>query len=162
MSNATNIADVRREVTVEASAERAFDVFTRRLDAWWPHESHHVGPMPAIAVLEPRVDGRCYSLSEDGTQTDWGRVLVFDPPRLLRFAWLLTPDWQCEPDPERASDVTVTFETLSPSRTRVVLVHGGFDRYVADGAETMRDQVDGAGGWGALLELYAGEVAAAG
>jgi uncharacterized protein YndB with AHSA1/START domain len=157
----TNIAEVRREITVDVGADRAFDVFTRRLDAWWPHDSHHIGATPAIAVLEPRAGGRCYSLAEDGTQSDWGQVLVYDPPRTLQFAWLLTPEWQFEPDPEHASDVTVTFEPLSPSRTHVVLVHAGFERY-ATGGEAMRTAVDGAGGWGALVERYADWVAAAG
>jgi len=150
----TTTLEVRREITVDVGLERAFDVFTRRLDAWWPHDSHHIGPTPAIAVLEPREGGRCYSLAEDGTQTDWGRVLVFDPPHRLTFAWLLTPDWQFEPDHTRASDVSVTFTPLSPAQTHVVLVHAGFERYAA-GGDAMRRQVDGAGGWGALIELYA-------
>jgi uncharacterized protein YndB with AHSA1/START domain len=150
----TTIPAVCREITVDVAAERAFDVFTRRLDAWWPHDSHHIGRMPAIAVLEPRVGGRCYSLDEEGTQCDWGRVLAFDPPRLLRFAWLLTPDWQYEPDPDRASDVTVTFTETEPGRTQVVLVHAGFERYAA-GGDTMADQVGGAGGWGVLLDRFA-------
>jgi uncharacterized protein YndB with AHSA1/START domain len=158
-TQAHTIEPVRREVTVEAPIARAFDVFTRRLDAWWPHDSRQVAPTPAIAVLEPRVDGRCYSLSEDGTQCDWGRVLAFDPPHRLVFAWLLTPDWQFEPDPAKASDVTVTFTALSPSTTHVTLVHAGFERYgdAAAGA-SMRDQVDSAGGWGALVDLYANYV----
>jgi uncharacterized protein YndB with AHSA1/START domain len=152
---------VRREVTVTAPIERAFDVFTRRLDAWWPHDSHQVAPTPAIAVLEPKVGGRCYSLSEDGTQCDWGRVIAFDPPHRLVFAWLLTPDWKFEPDAARASDVTVTFTALSAVTTRVTLVHAGFERYAdAAGGASMRDQVDGAGGWGALVDLYADHVAA--
>jgi uncharacterized protein YndB with AHSA1/START domain len=151
------IEPVRREVTVDVDIERAFEVFTRRLDAWWPHDSHHIGQMPAIAVVEPRVDGRCYSLAEDGTQCDWGRVLEIEPPALFRFAWLLTPQWQFEPDPDKASDVTVTFEAVTAERTNVTLTHANFDRY-ASGGETMRQQVDGAGGWGALVEAYAGFV----
>jgi uncharacterized protein YndB with AHSA1/START domain len=153
----TTLPVVRREVTVEVAVERAFDVFTRRLDAWWPHDSHHIGATPAIAVLEPHVDGRCYSLAEDGTQCDWGRVLVFEPPQRLVFAWLLTPDWQYEADSARASDVEVTFTALSPSRTQVVLTHRGFERY-ASGGDVMRAQVDGAGGWGLLVDLYARRV----
>jgi uncharacterized protein YndB with AHSA1/START domain len=151
----TNATDVRREITVDVDLERAFDVFTRRLDAWWPHDSHHIGATPAIAVLEPREGGRCYSLDEHGRQSDWGRVLAFDPPHLLRFAWLLTPDWQFEPDPAKASDVTVTFSALSTTRTRVTLVHAGFERYTGGGGDAMRAQVDGAGGWGALIDRYA-------
>jgi uncharacterized protein YndB with AHSA1/START domain len=157
----TPIPPVRREITVDVPIERAFDVFTRRLDAWWPH-SHHVGSSPAIAVLEPHVDGRCYSLAEDGTQSDWGRVLAFDAPHRLQFAWLLTPEWQFEPDPARASDVTVTFTARSDSATHVTLVHAGFERYGdPTGGTAMRDQVDAAGGWSLLVDMYAKYVASA-
>jgi hypothetical protein len=47
------LQEVRREVVVDVPIDRAFDIFTRRLDAWWPHESHHIGAMPALAVLTP-------------------------------------------------------------------------------------------------------------
>jgi uncharacterized protein YndB with AHSA1/START domain len=148
------IEPVTREVMVDVPIERAFEVFTRRFDAWWPRDSHHIGEMPAIAVLEPEVGGRMYSLAEDGTQSDWGRVLEIERPSLLRFAWLLTPEWEFEPDAEKTSDVTVAFAEAESGRTRVTLTHAGFERYAADGP-AMRDQVDGAGGWTALVELYA-------
>jgi uncharacterized protein YndB with AHSA1/START domain len=149
-------AVVRREVMVDVPVERAFEVFVKRLDGWWPQDSHHVGPMPAIAVMEPKVGGRCFSISEDGAQTDWGQVLAYEPPSRLVFAWLLTPEWSFEPDPARTSEVAVTFTPVTEDRTRVVLVHSGFERY-ASGGDAMREQVDGAGGWGALLDLYANE-----
>jgi uncharacterized protein YndB with AHSA1/START domain len=150
------IPEVRREITVNTAIDRAFDVFVRRLDAWWPHDTHHIGSTPAIAVLEPHEGGRCYSLAEDGTQCDWGRVLAIEPPHLLRFGWLLNPDWTFEPDPDRASDVTVSFTALSPVVTQVVLVHAGFERYADPaGGAAMRGQVDSAGGWTSLIDLYA-------
>jgi uncharacterized protein YndB with AHSA1/START domain len=151
------IEPVQRDVVVDVPIERAFEVFTRRLDAWWPRDSHHVGPMPAIAVVEPEVGGRMYSLAEDGSQCDWGRVLEIEEPTVLRFAWLLTPDWQFEPDADKASDVTVTFEAVAEGSTRVTLTHAGFERYATGGA-AMREQVDGAGGWGALVDVYAKHV----
>ena len=39
-------------------------------------------------------------------------------------------------------------------RTLVELTHAGFERY-AEGGDAMRAEVDGEGGWGLLLELYA-------
>jgi uncharacterized protein YndB with AHSA1/START domain len=160
MTQQTTPLAVRREVTVEVGIDRAFEVFTQRLDAWWPHDTHHIGPLPAIAVLEAREGGRCYSLAEDGTQTDWGRVLAFDPPTRLVFAWLLRPDWTFEPDAARASDVEVTFTAVSATRTHVVLTHAGFERY-AGGGDAMHAQVDGAGGWSALIAFYADHAVAA-
>jgi uncharacterized protein YndB with AHSA1/START domain len=151
-------AAVRREVTVDVPADRAFDVFTHRMASWWPKESHHVGPTPADAVMEPFEGGRCYALAHDGTQTDWGRVLAWEPPGRVVFAWLLTPSWTFEPDADKASEVEVRFTSIGEGRTRVELTHSGFERY-AEGGDAMREQVDSAGGWGVLMDLYAGALA---
>ena len=52
---------VRKTITVKASAERAFRVFTEGIDTWWP-KTHHIGSSPMTkAVLEGRSGGRCYS-----------------------------------------------------------------------------------------------------
>ncbi|HMJ33498.1 MAG TPA: SRPBCC family protein [Baekduia sp.] len=153
MTEQTADAVVRRTVTVAAPVARAYDVFTSGMASWWPKDTHHVGPTPAEAVIEPFVDGRCYARAHDGTETDWGRVLAWEPPSRLVFAWLLTPQWGFEPDPALASEVEVRFTATGEDSTEVVLTHSGFERY-AEGGETMRAQVDGAGGWGALLDLY--------
>ena len=73
MTNQAIGATVRRELTVQAQIERAFDVLTQRMHTWWPHDSHHVGPTPADAVMEPFEGGRCYSRAHDDTETEWGR-----------------------------------------------------------------------------------------
>jgi uncharacterized protein YndB with AHSA1/START domain len=161
MTEQAVVPAVHREVTVQAPIERAFELFTDGMATWWPKgESHNVGPTPADAVIEPFEGGRCYARAHaDGTETDWGRVLAWEPPGRVVFAWLLTPQWRFEPDPAKASEVEVRFTDAGDGRTRVVLTHSGFERYEADGA-TMREQVDSAGGWGALLDFYAARAAA--
>src|SRR5262249_13047368 len=72
---------VMKELVVEAPQERAFRVFTERFDTWWPRE-HHIGKSPLKqAVLEGRQGGGWYELGEDGSRCEWGKVLVWDPPR---------------------------------------------------------------------------------
>jgi uncharacterized protein YndB with AHSA1/START domain len=155
VSSSTAIPAVRREVTVDAPIERAFSVFTEGIATWWPREeSHNVGPTPADAVMEPFAGGRCFSRAQDGTETDWGRVLAWEPPARVLFGWLLTPQWSFEPDPARASEVEVRFTDLGERGTLVELEHRGFERY-AEGGAAMRDVVASEGGWGFLLERYA-------
>src|SRR2546430_8929056 len=84
---------VRTEVVVEATPDRAFRVFTEKAENWWPPD-HHIGKAPLKNVtMERRENGRWYEVSTDGSQCDWGRVLVRDPPKRLALARPITPDW---------------------------------------------------------------------
>jgi uncharacterized protein YndB with AHSA1/START domain len=145
---------VRKSITVKADAERAFRVFTDGFDTWWPR-SHHIGKLPMKkAIIEGRVGGRCYSEQVDDTECDWGRILVWEPPRRFVFAWQITPQWQYEPDLAKTSEVEVRFTPQSDGSTRVDLEHRNFNRHGA-GVDAMRTAVAGEGGWGGLLELFA-------
>ena len=146
------IAPVRKQVVVEASADHAFRVFTDGIDRWWPRQ-HHIGTSPmARAVLEPGVGGRWYAVSQDGSQCDTGRVLVWEPPHRLVLAWQLTADWKF--DPEFVTEVEVTFTPDGPKRTVVVLEHRDLERFGA-AAEELRKGVDSAEGWGIIMQNFA-------
>jgi uncharacterized protein YndB with AHSA1/START domain len=150
-------APVSQSVSVKASAERAFDVFTAGIDTWWPR-SHHIGKSPLKTnVIEGHLNGRCYGLSVDGTECDWGRVLVWEPPRRIVLAWQITADWQFEPDLARSSEVEIRFTSEAGGLTRVDLEHRHFERHGA-GGDAIRTAVSGSGGWPALLHLFAGHV----
>ena len=63
---------VRKSITVNASVDHAFRVFTEGFHMWWP-SSHHAGPAPLKkAVIEGHAGGRCYSEQTDGTECDDG------------------------------------------------------------------------------------------
>jgi uncharacterized protein YndB with AHSA1/START domain len=145
---------VQRSITVEASQERAFRVFTEGMSSWWPLDTHHIGKADAEAVvIEPREGGRCYERGVDGSECDWGTVLAWEPPSRYVMAWQLTPEWTYDPDLSKASEVEVLFIEEGPTTTRVELEHRGFDRTGEAGAQ-VREAVSGEGGWGSLLQLY--------
>lgn len=153
-------ADVRVTVRVAAPIERAFQVFTERCDAWWPRQ-YRLGQAARIdLVLEPRAGGRWYERSADGKECDWGKVLLWDPPRRLTLSWQIGVGFVPEPDAQRASRVEVTFVEDGPARTIVTVSHSEFHRH-GEGWESMRDGVSGDGGWPGILQAYA-ELAAAG
>jgi uncharacterized protein YndB with AHSA1/START domain len=148
---------VRKSITVKASQERAFDVFTAGFDRWWPR-SHHIGNAAMKrAIVEGRVGGRCYSEQIDGTKCDWGEITEWEPPRRFVLAWKITPQWKYEPDLAKCSEVEVRFTRVEDGSTRVDLEHRHFERGGA-GWEIMRSQVGAEGGWGSLLQLFATEV----
>jgi uncharacterized protein YndB with AHSA1/START domain len=150
-------APLQKSITVRASVERTFQVFTKEFDSWWPR-SHHIGKSPMRrAIIEGRVGGRCYSEQEDGTDCPWGTVLEWDPPQRFVFSWNITPEWAYEPDSAKASEVEVRFTPVGQGQTRVDLEHRHFERHGAGGA-TMRAGVGAPGGWGTLLDLFAERV----
>lgn len=146
---------VNKQVTVEASQERAFEVFVERFASWWPLDSHHIGKVDAeSASIEPREGGRLYEQGVDGSECDWGRVLAYEPPSRLVIAWMLNADWEFDPDLAHATEVEVRFVPEGPATTRVELEHRGFERLLDRGKEVY-EAVGGEGGWGSLLKLYA-------
>ena len=148
----------QKTFTVEASSERAFRVFTERHGEWWPLATHHIGKAPArTAIIEPSEGGRWYEQGEDGSECDWGRVLVWDPPSRLVLAWQLTAEWRY--DPEFLTEVEVRFVSEGARRTRVEFEHRKLEAYGAM-AEKMQAGVGSAGGWPSILDSFAAAAAA--
>jgi hypothetical protein len=145
---------VRVTVHVEATQQRAFDVFTTGFGTWWPME-HHIGEQQAVdAILEPRAGGRWFERAADGTECEWGRVLEWDEPTRLLLAWHLTPDFQYDPDPAHATEVEVRFIADGAATTRVELEHRGFEVHGERGT-AMRTAVSAPDGWGGIVQRYA-------
>ena len=143
---------VRREITVNADQERAFEVFTAGFDSWWPR-AHHIGQSELLAaIIEPKVGGRWYERGIDGSECDWGKVLVWEAPARVVLSWHLDGNWAFDPDPAKASEVELRFVAESESRTRVELEHRGIER--AHAAEQLRAGVDSEQGWNGLLQLF--------
>lgn len=153
------IEPVRHAVTVPLTAERAFRLFTEGFDTWWPR-GHKIGQSDlAEAVLEPRAGGRWYERDTDGGECDWGRVLVFDPPRRLVVSWQINDQWRYDDDPARGSEVEVRF-TEQGGHTLVELEHRCIERHGA-GAADVAKAVGASGGWPGILDGYAKVAASA-
>lgn len=144
------IAPVRKSLLVNATQSHAFDVFTNRLDSWWP-KGHGIGSTPLKqSFIEPRKGGRWYTTHEDGSEVVVGHMKVWEPPHRIVFSWEVSANWK--PDPSVASEVEINFIAEGARTTRVELEHRNFEALgQADGAK-MRGSVDG--GWPGLLELF--------
>ncbi len=151
-------ASVRASVVVEAPIERAFSVFTDGIGTWW-HPGHHIMEGVTEMVFEPRVGGNVYDRDADGNESRWARVLAYDPPNRLVFSWDVTSDFQLETDPDKTSQVEVTFTAEGPNRTRVVLEHSKLDAH-GEGWQQHRDMVGNADGWQLGLDAFARAAAA--
>jgi uncharacterized protein YndB with AHSA1/START domain len=148
---------VKRTIRVNVPIEKAFQVFTERMGAWWP-ASHHIAAQPFHdVVVEPREGGRWFERDNNGAECDWGRVLSWEPPYRLTLSWQLQPDWKYSADMSRASEVALEFIAEGNQATRLELEHRHIERH-GEGWENLRKGVDAPGGWTGILETFAGTV----
>jgi uncharacterized protein YndB with AHSA1/START domain len=147
------MAVVKRTMRVSVPIEFAFRVFTEKMGTWWP-ATHHIAPNPfAEIVMEPRAGGRWFERDGTGAECEWGRVLVWEPPKRVVASWQLQPDWKFSADLSRASEVTLEFHEEGPEITRLELEHRHLERH-GEGWERLREGVDSPGGWTAVLARY--------
>jgi uncharacterized protein YndB with AHSA1/START domain len=158
MSTQSTAAPVRTSIVVEAPVQRAFEVFTQEMKAWWPEDHHLLGGEIGEMIFERRAGGRVYDRATDGRECTWARVLSYEPPDRVVFTWDISPSWEIETDLERTSEVEVRFIAESDSRTRVELEHRNLERH-GDGWEGMHGAVSSPGGWPKTLAAYAARVA---
>lgn len=147
---------VLTDIVVNVPAKRAFKAFTEHFDRIKPREHNMLGVDIAESVFEPRAGGRVYDRGTDGSECQWGRVLAYEPPTRIVFSWDISPMWQIETDPNKASEVEVRFVEDGAGRTRVELEHRYLDRH-GDGWEGTREGVRADQGW----PLYLGRFVAA-
>lgn len=153
MNTRTAPASVKHSIVVEAPIERAFKVFTEEFDSIKPRDHNLLRVPIAETVFERRVGGHVYDRGTDGSECRWARVLAYDPPHRLLLSWDISPRWQIETDPNRASEWEVRFTAETESRTRVEIEHRKLERH-GEGWEGVRDGVDR--GWPVYLERFEG------
>ena len=152
MAQALAIEPVRRSIEVEVPAAQAFELYTSEIALWWAKE-HFIGKEPFVeVVMEPFAGGRYYEVAADGTQCDWGKVLVWEPPLRVVTSWHIGGDWKFHPEMEKASEVEVRFVPLGDLACRVELEHRYFERH--DGGENVAMGVASPGGWTKTLESF--------
>ncbi len=145
---------VRASIVVDAPIERAFSVFTKGIETWWPPEHHILEAGLAEMVFEPRRGGHVYDRGVDGSDRRWAHVLVYEPPERVVISWDINTQWQIETDPEKTSEVEVRFVSEGADRTRVELEHRKLDRD-GEGWEQVRGAVGSPDGWNRGLQRFA-------
>jgi uncharacterized protein YndB with AHSA1/START domain len=133
---------LRRQALVNAEPARAFELFTTRLNAWWPLERYSVFGDGSVAFDE----GRIVERSGD-RESVWGEVTEWEPPRALAFTW--HPGHPIE----QSTDVAITFEP-DADQTLITLVHTGWERHTDP--ESARGEYDE--GWPLVLAAFVGLV----
>jgi uncharacterized protein YndB with AHSA1/START domain len=99
-----------RTISLDCGLEHAFDVFTDKIDLWWPrgHRKHREG-MLRIA------GGALIDRAPDGAEWTMATIAEIDPPSLLRFDWY-------PGSPGAPTEVEVRFSG-DDDRTEIVVTH---------------------------------------
>ena len=111
-----------KTTTVVCDAERAFQLWTENVNAWWPAGHTRSGRSDSEIRFEPRPGGRFYETAPDGTELDWGEVVRWQPPKQLAYTWYLGSSAQ------QPTLVEVEFKPLAEGGTRVDVRHSGPER----------------------------------
>jgi uncharacterized protein YndB with AHSA1/START domain len=139
------IEPLRLSFEVGCGQVHAFDVWTRRIDTWWPADHTATGEDGLRVTLEPRVGGRIFQRDQGGVEIDWGEVTEFSPPEVLAYRWHLRSDRA------DATDVRIRFVAVAAGRTRVDVEHHGWERLGADGPVWRESNQQG---WTTLLPHF--------
>lgn len=143
------IAPIIQSVTVAVPPPRAFDLFVNSIGAWWPGQTIGANPHAAI-IIEPNAGGRWYERDAAGAETQWGKVLAWEPPGRLVLGWQLDASFSYNPDV--TSEVVMTFADAGDGATLVTLTHQHLERLGVDAprvAEQLRN------GWPSKVAGYA-------
>lgn len=136
---------VKRSVTVNAPADRAFRAFTEEIGQWWPLDQgfSFLGDNHKDMFLEGRAGGRLYERGSDGAEYDIGQVRAFEPPNRVLISWS-QPDW------DAPTEVEVRF-VPGDMGTRVELEHRGFEKIGEKAEEEFNSFNEG---WVGVLSFY--------
>jgi uncharacterized protein YndB with AHSA1/START domain len=152
----SNLEPIRRSILVRCSGERAFQVFTEEMSAWWPLDTHsravfeeHDGVRAVGVRVEPGSGGRVLEKLSNGERLSWGAVLVWDPPARLVIAW------KPNASPLPPTELEITFRAEGAG-TRVALEHRGWER-LGENAEQARADYDE--GWPTVFDQRYGQAA---
>jgi uncharacterized protein YndB with AHSA1/START domain len=129
---------VRREVIVSTAPERAFELFTTRIGAWWPLEGYSVFRDGTVAF-----EGDLLVERSGDRESVWAEVLEWAPPESLPMTW--HPGYGAD----KGTEVRVTF-TAHGEGTLVSLVHTGWERM--DNPDDAASQYGA--GWPEVLASY--------
>ncbi len=141
------IPPIKRSVSVSWDQETAFKRFTAEFGSWWPSQTHSIGgERLKQLVFEQRLGGRIYEEHHDGRRFQWGQVVLWEPPKRVKFTW------HPSRDPSTSQEVDIEFQ-IEGKGTRLELTSTGWERW---GRKAHRARKGYNVGWGYVLNVWAG------
>jgi uncharacterized protein YciI len=134
------VSPIHREVIVRGDPALAFEVFTERINHWWPVAELSVhGEGGSVSIVENEIVER----SKTGAEAVWGTITRWEPAVAIAFTW------HPGRGVERASHVAITFTAVDDG-TLVTLEHSNWE--VFDDPTGARGEYER--GWPGVLDHY--------
>jgi uncharacterized protein YndB with AHSA1/START domain len=146
------VGPIVKSLFVAVEPSRAFAAFTQHMGEWW---GKGIGTRPLVkVVVEPHPEGRWFEVDDEGVESQWGRVLAWEPPHRLLLAWQIGADWTFHANFE--TEVELRFLPEADG-TRVELEHRCLERF---GTPAATHAAQMSPGWSAILSRFAACAAA--
>lgn len=142
-----------KNIQIPASREEAFDKFVHQLNAWWPREYTWSQQQLVEIKIDTKKNGLCTEIGPFNFRCDWGRVVDNQANSKVIIKWQISPLRVPEPDPAKASELTVHFKEGADSGTTLELIHAQFENH-GEGAEGYLKAMDSGQGWDYILQKY--------
>jgi uncharacterized protein YndB with AHSA1/START domain len=143
------VPPVIKVIECAGTPEQAFARFSAEIGVWWPLATHSLaGKTEGVSVAFDRLEpgGQLVERWSTGEAHVWGTITAVDPPVRIAFTWHVGRN------EDQAQLVELTFNSTSSGRTRVQLVHSGWE-LMGERAAARRDEYDE--GWDFVLSIYA-------
>jgi len=146
-ATAAGTEPVVKTVTVPLTPKEAFVLFTDDIASWWPLHSYSVAGDEAVDCrFEPRVGGRLYEVARDGTESEWGEILAWEPPARIELTWHPGDSVDAQ------QHLVLGFRAVDGG-TELRLEHRGWERLGERGAAVRESYQSG---WDEVLGRYVG------
>ncbi len=144
---------IEKQITLLLPAHHAFEKIVDHFNNWWPKEYTWSGDSLKEISVGPKIGDLCTEIGPNGFRVDWGTVTEVKKDKLFSFRWQIGFNRDPIPDPGKASLVTVTFNPVSDTETKVKLIHSEFRNHGEHYPEYLR-ALDSEKGWDYILGSY--------
>ncbi len=125
---------LQRQIDLGVDVERAFGLWTEHVNLWWP-AGHSISQHPGVRMaFEARLGGRLLERVPEGPEIVWGRVVGWQAPSSIRYAF--SPGG----GGEYTSDVQVSF-VARPGGSQLNVRHER-GQFTADRWESMQGRFE--------------------
>lgn len=144
--------NIIKKLKIGIPSDMAFQKFVNELNEWWPKAYTWSQDKLQKIEIDGRKNGLCTEIGPNGFRCDWGTVTEFTTNEKISLKWQIGPNREPIPNPDKASDLSVSFGENGDSTT-MDFEHFNFENHGEDSAD-YRKMMDSEQGWDYILDAF--------